>query len=138
MTEPHPRRQTLRHRCGRPAVPTRRRSHDRRTNRASGFVLAGLLVVLAQSVSTGQVRDRASRDAALGTASISGRVVTGSPPNPLSDADLTVYGQVGRVPASARTDADGRYTIRDLPAGLYTVTARRGGYLHPVWTASLV
>jgi hypothetical protein len=129
VTEPHPRRQTLRHRCGRPAVPARRRSHDRRTNRASGFVLAGLLVVLAQSVSTGQVRDRASRDAALGTASISGRVVTGSPPTPLSDADLTVYGQVGRVPASARTDADGRYTIRDLPAGLYTVTARRGGYL---------
>ena len=129
MIEPRPLEQTLRHECGRRAAPARTRSQDRRPNRASGFVLAGLLVVLAQHVSTGQVRDRAARDADPGTASISGRVVTGSPPTPLSDADLTVYGQVGRVPASARTDADGRYTARDLPAGLYTVTARRGGYL---------
>ena len=104
MTEPRPLRPTLRHRCGRPTAPARRRSYDRRSNRASGFVLAGLLVVLAQGVSTGQVRDRASRDTDPGTASISGRVVTGSPPTPLSDADLIVYGQVGRVPASARTD----------------------------------
>lgn len=104
MTEPRPLRQTLRHRCSRPAAQARRRSHDRLTNRASGFVLAGLLVVLAQGLSTGHVRDGAARDTDPGTASISGRVVTGSPPTPLSDADLIVYGQVGRVPASARTD----------------------------------
>jgi hypothetical protein len=78
-----------------------------------------LFVVLAQSASVGQVRDRAALDTDPGTASIAGRVVTGSPPTALSDADVVVYGQIGRVRESARTDADGRYAV----------TARRGGYL---------
>jgi hypothetical protein len=128
VTERRPLRQILRHRCGRP-VAVRRGRDDRRSNLLSGLLLASLLVVLAQSVSTGQVRDQASRDTAPGTARISGQVVTGSPPIPLSDADLTAYGQIGRMSETARTDADRRYTVTGLPAGLYTVTARRGGYL---------
>jgi hypothetical protein len=55
VTERRPLRQTLRHRCGRP-VAVRRGRDDRRSNLVSGLLLASLLVVLAQSVSTGQVQ----------------------------------------------------------------------------------
>lgn len=129
MTERRPLRQPLEHRCHRSATAAPGRTDNRRATPAPGVLLVSLLVVLAQSASTGQVRDRTSPGADARTGSISGRVVTGSPQTALSDADVVVYSQVGRVSESARTDADGRYTVRDLPAGLYTVTARRGGYL---------
>lgn len=92
-------------------------------------MFAGALVLLTQTASTEQVRDRPSTVNDVGTGSISGRVVTGSPPAPLSDAELRVFRRGGRGAESAFTDADGRYTVRDLPAGRYTVTASRGGYL---------
>ncbi len=95
----------------------------------SGFVLICLLIALVDIAGAGQTRDRTAAETDIGNGTIRGRVMTGSPPIPLSDADVTVRRQTGRVSASARTDADGRYTLSDLPAGLLTVTARRGGYL---------
>lgn len=128
MTDRHPCRHLPKHSRGRASGPHAPSATGRAT-RALGPVLAGLLVVLTQTGSTEQVRDRPPVVDDVGTASISGRVVTGSPPRPLSDAQLTVFQQGGRGSESAFTDADGRYTVRDLPAGRYTVTARRGGYL---------
>lgn len=93
------------------------------------LVFACLLIAVVDIAATAQSRDRTIRGPAVGGGAISGRVVTGSPPRPLSDAEVSVQHQTSRVATSARTDADGRYTIRDLPAGRLTVTARRGGYL---------
>jgi protocatechuate 3,4-dioxygenase beta subunit len=37
--------------------------------------------------------------------------------------------ELGRDTRTSSTDADGRYEVKDLPAGRYTITVRRGGYL---------
>ena len=91
--------------------------------------VAGLwsLVALGATSVWGQPRD-VQRNAA-GTASISGRVLAGSPLAPLRDARVTARAQMGRVTASVSTDADGRYVLTGLPAGRYTVTASKGGYV---------
>ena len=41
----------------------------------------------------------------------------------MSDARITVLSADGNVAAVARTDAEGRYTVSDLPEGDYTVVA---------------
>jgi len=77
-------------------------------------------------------RDRAR--AAAGTAVIRGRVYAADTGAPLRRARVnwssdvpvpTIAGQVPRV----MTDNEGRYEIRDLPAGRYRVYAKRTGYL---------
>ena len=75
-----------------------------------------------------------------GTASLSGRVVAAETGQPLRRA--TVVAMPMRMPDvrrgggftpprsfAARTDEDGRYTIRELPAGEYSLNARRAGYV---------
>ncbi|MBF6171796.1 MFS transporter [Nocardia blacklockiae] len=42
----------------------------------------------------------------------------------VQDAQITVLDASGTAVGSARTDADGRYTVTDLPEGDYTVVAR--------------
>ncbi|MGW1737554.1 MFS transporter [Nocardia sp. NPDC001965] len=42
----------------------------------------------------------------------------------VADIQITVLDATGDVTATARTDADGRYTVPDLPEGQYTVVAR--------------
>lgn len=76
----------------------------------------------------------------VGTASISGRVVAADTGQPLRRA--TVTAMASRPPTgargatlpgprgvSARTDDEGRFTIRALPAGEYSLAARRSGYV---------
>ncbi|BCK58091.1 MFS transporter [Nocardia wallacei] len=43
---------------------------------------------------------------------------------PVQDAQITVLDASGTAVGSARTDAEGRYTVTDLPEGDYTVVAR--------------
>ncbi|WUI35272.1 carboxypeptidase regulatory-like domain-containing protein [Nocardia sp. NBC_00416] len=42
----------------------------------------------------------------------------------VQDIQITVLDAAGDVAATARTDADGRYTVPDLPEGQYTIVAR--------------
>src|SRR5262249_34295115 len=99
-----------------------------------------LLITLAvASPSIGQVgpaptTPTAPRDvrpsAQNGTAVIRGRVIAGDTRRPLRRAQITVSSpELGRDSRSSSTDADGRYEVKDLPAGRYTVTVRRAGYL---------
>ncbi len=83
----------------------------------------------------------------VGTATITGRVVAAETGQPLARATVTASpsastAQRGSEPGglrgpgmsrnqrlAARTDDQGRYTIANVPAGEYTLTARRAGFV---------
>jgi TonB-linked SusC/RagA family outer membrane protein len=58
-----------------------------------------------------------------GSGTISGRVVQTGSQQPLSDVHIIISG----TQRGAQTDADGRYTIANVPAGTRTIIARRVG-----------
>jgi len=90
-----------------------------------GWVLAcaiGTLVLGAQSPPRG-------------TGEISGVVVTdATPPQPIRRAVVTIGGDVSS--RSAITDDDGGFTFGRLPAGRFTVTARKAAYLPAAYGAA--
>lgn len=63
-----------------------------------------------------------------GTASIRGRV-TNADGRPLRRAQLRLTGDALDGAQTATTNSQGHFEIRDLPAGRYTLTATRAGYL---------
>lgn len=100
-------------------------------------MLAIALLVAAQIVNTqvqGQPRQAPPRDArpptVTGTAVIRGRVFAADTGRPLRRARIVVTApEAGPEPRQTSTNAEGRYEIKDLPAGRYTVTVNRAGYL---------
>lgn len=80
--------------------------------------------------------DRSGRpqQAVKGTAVISGRVLDADTGEPLRRASVQAFLTTAPTPGTnrsfvARTDETGAYTIGELPAGVYTVRAQRGGYV---------
>src|SRR6266536_957442 len=74
--------------------------------------------------------NRGGTPAVTGTASIKGRVFTGDTNRPLRRARITLSApELWRDQRSTSTNADGRYEIKDLPAGRYTIRVARSGYL---------
>jgi hypothetical protein len=68
--------------------------------------------------------------AATGTAVIRGRVYAADTRRPLRRARITVNApELGGEARLTSTNADGRFEIKDLPAGRYTVAVNRSGYL---------
>ena len=59
---------------------------------------------------------------------VSGRVTTGNGVTPLPGATVTAYAS-GSPVATAASEADGTYTIPDLPAGTYEVGATAAGFM---------
>jgi hypothetical protein len=103
--------------------------------------LASLLFVLAtsswalpppQQAAAPIVRDAPARAAApdeQDTARISGRVTSLETNRPLRRARVVMSGP-GLSPArTVSTNSDGRFEIRDLPAGRFTLRVERNGYL---------
>jgi protocatechuate 3,4-dioxygenase beta subunit len=81
-------------------------------------------------------RDRSGRpqEAVAGTATISGRVLDTDTGQPLRRATVQAFLTAAPTPGGnrsfvARTDETGAYTIREMPAGVYTLRAQRGGYV---------
>jgi hypothetical protein len=74
-----------------------------------------------------------ARDAAAqrgtGTGRIQGRVVAADTGAPLRRAQIRIFANEQRVQRTASTDAEGRYQIRDLPAGRYNINVTRNGYV---------
>jgi Carboxypeptidase regulatory-like domain len=66
---------------------------------------------------------------ATGTARIRGIVVASDDGRPLRRVVVRVSAPEQREPRSATTDLSGRYEIADLPAGRYTVSASRAGFV---------
>jgi hypothetical protein len=66
---------------------------------------------------------------ATGTAKIRGLIVAADDSRPLRRVVVRVMAPELREPRSVSTDLSGRYEIADLPAGRYTVTATRAGFV---------
>jgi hypothetical protein len=82
-----------------------------------------------------QARD-AGLEPTIGTASISGVVVTDeAQPRPVRRAVVTLTGSELRPKRGAITDDDGRFVIGGLPAGRFTLTAARAGFVTSAYGA---
>lgn len=64
-----------------------------------------------------------------GTASIRGMVTTSDTNSPVRRAQVRATSPETRSARLSTTDADGRFELRDLPAGRWTVTAAKGGFV---------
>jgi len=89
------------------------------------FALFVLSAILTFDQITPQ-RDRPSPSPATGT--VRGRITSASSGNPLHRVQVTLTGGVQSPPPTV-TDTRGEFEIANIPAGTYTVTARRSGYL---------
>jgi hypothetical protein len=65
----------------------------------------------------------------VGTGRLRGRVVGGDTGMPLRRAIVRLSGQDFREGRVASTDEEGRWELNDLPAGRYTLSASKGGYV---------
>ena len=107
---------------------------------ALGALVVSLAIVFAQEptapVGAGireQVRQvtpprGGPREMPTGTATLRGSVVAADNGSPIRRAQVRISGQ-GVPPRLASTDAQGRFELRDLPAGRYTLTASKGGFV---------
>jgi hypothetical protein len=78
-----------------------------------------------------QPRDAAP--AGKGTAAIVGRVTNLETGGPLRRAVIRITSRTLPSDRRVSTNSDGRYEVRDLPAGEYSLKAERGGYLTLAW-----
>jgi hypothetical protein len=114
-----------------------RRSMILRASRILALLLVGATSV-APRLSAAQVptlpatqpaQPRDAAPAVKGTAAILGRVTNLETGGPLRRAVIRISSP--KLPSERRvsTNSDGRYEVRDLPAGDYSLKAERGGYL---------
>jgi protocatechuate 3,4-dioxygenase beta subunit len=71
----------------------------------------------------------AGRQTKTGTGQIRGRVLAAETGNPIRRAQVRISGPE-IMPKGALTDADGRFEFRDLPAGRFTLSATKSGYVN--------
>src|SRR5262245_46779558 len=71
----------------------------------------------------------ARADAPRGTAVLRGQIVTADNGTPIRRAQVRVVSPDARESRVATTDAQGRFEIRELPAGRYNMTASKGGFV---------
>ncbi len=71
---------------------------------------------------------RAGEQPAVGTAVLRG-YVTAADGAPLRRAQVRAFAQDGRGGGVSTTDAQGKFEIKELPAGRYTISASKAGYV---------
>jgi 5-hydroxyisourate hydrolase-like protein (transthyretin family) len=76
---------------------------------------------------SGIVRD--SQTQKTGTARISGRVTSAETGTPLRRAQVRAMAPELREGRTVSTDADGRWEMKEMPAGRYSITFSKGGYV---------
>ncbi len=99
---------------------------------------AGAASLLCVSTLSAQqvVRDRFDAPAAVGTAVVSGTIVTDdSSPQPVRRAMVTLSSSDAAVVKTAQTDASGRFSVAAVPAGRYTLSASKPGYVRVAYGA---
>jgi hypothetical protein len=68
-------------------------------------------------------------DQPRGTAMIRGQIVAADNGGPIRRAQVRITSPEAREGRVATTDAQGRFEIKELPAGRYTMTASKGGFV---------
>lgn len=68
-------------------------------------------------------------DAPRGTSIIRGQIVAADSGTPIRRAQVRISSPDARESRVATTDAQGRFEIKELPAGRYTITASKGGFV---------
>src|SRR5215208_1818299 len=114
----------------------------RHSTTLSAWRILALLVVAAMPValdsSAAQVpapppmqsaQPRDAAPAAKGTAAIVGRVTNLETGGPLRRAVIRIASPTLPSDRRVSTNSEGRYEVRDLPAGEYSLKAERGGHL---------
>ena len=128
----------------RPALHAHRRADTRADSGAAAMsrtaamicaiVLAAPLVSAQVATPQPQAPRLPPRDAAgltppaSGTGRIRGRVLQAGTGTPIRRAQVTLTGEQS-VQRLVTTDGNGRYEFSDLPAGRFTISAAKGGYL---------
>ncbi|MDP3719409.1 MAG: carboxypeptidase-like regulatory domain-containing protein [Acidobacteriota bacterium] len=97
------------------------------------FATAGALAQVpggGQGPLRGQARATPLRDdAPRGTAVIRGQIVAADTGAPIRRAQVRVSSPEARESRVAATDAQGRFEVKELPAGRYTINASKGGFV---------
>ncbi len=94
--------------------------------------LALTAIVAAQPRGGQRVPPRASQGevaAVEGTSAIRGQIVAADTGTPIRRAQVRAASPDARASRVTITDVDGRFEIANLPAGRYTVTASKGGFV---------
>lgn len=100
------------------------------------FLVFGIVQIPAAQVRVGTQQMRPgmpARDAEAvptGAAMIRGRVVSGETGAPIRRAQVRLSSPEVRGGRVAQTDAEGRFEFRDLPAGRYSLSASKAGYVN--------
>lgn len=74
-------------------------------------------------------RDAQPQQQKVGTAILSGRVLSAETGKPLRRAQVRAGGTDPREGRTVSTDADGRWQMKEMPAARYTISVSKGGYV---------
>lgn len=74
-------------------------------------------------------RDAQPQQQKVGTAILSGRVLSAESGKPLRRAQVRAGGNDPREGRTVSTDADGRWQMKQMPAARYTISVSKGGYV---------
>ncbi|MBI4266210.1 MAG: carboxypeptidase regulatory-like domain-containing protein [Acidobacteria bacterium] len=103
------------------------------TARAARTVLVVLVLSIATMTPVRSAQTPAGRSgtnrAPTASGIIRGRITAADTGRPLRRAQVTVTAAEIGMPRRTDTSLDGRYEFRDLPAGRYSVSVTRSGYL---------
>lgn len=106
--------------------------------RLAAVVVAGIALCCSASMGfaqpprpgPGQGPPRNARPTKTGNSVIRGRIFAADTGKPLRRARISVQAaELGGDGRTTSTNAEGRYEIKDLPAGRYTIVVNRSGYL---------
>ena len=89
--------------------------------------LTTLVLFVSAAAYAGQARPEPLRIDPL-TATIAGRISTADTGVPIRRAEIRAISERG-LTRMATTDNDGRYVVRDLPAGTFTVHVSKSGFV---------
>ena len=106
---------------------------------SSEIVRRGLIAALflVPSATLELQQDARTARGTIGTASIAGRIVTGETTAvPVRRATITLLNGLGLV-LTAVTDENGAFAFTSLPAGRFTLSATKGGFLPAKFGARL-